>query len=483
MRVLRGKISDNWLEHWDFLLLDVVFLQIAYIAAYIFRNGFHNLYANTVYLNIGIIICLAGICAAFFLEGYQDILKRGYFQEFKAVVKHVFTVCVFAVSYLFLTKSSEEFSRISFVVFACGGVLILYLERLLWKTYLLRNKKGYYRQKALIILTVSSIGEQVVRNVRKNSRHERKIIGVVFTDRSDLVGSAVEGEKVVCSKENFCNYIQRKWVDEVLINTGDTAAVPKQLVDSCIKMGITVHFTIPEIGEEVRNQKIETVAGYVVISAGISAASPGELFLKRLMDIAGAAVGLVITGIVYIFIAPAIYFSSPGPVLFSQIRVGKNGRKFKIYKFRSMYPDAEEKKKDLLEKNQMKGQIFKMEDDPRIIGSGPAGKRHGLGWFLRKTSIDELPQFWNILKGDMSLVGTRPPTVDEWERYERHHRGRLAIKPGLTGLWQVSGRSDIQDFEEIVKMDIQYIQNWNLGLDIKILLKTIWVVLKGEGSR
>src|SRR5699024_10128044 len=124
----------------------------------------------------------------------------------------------------------------------------------------------------------SSIGEQVVRNVRKNSRHERKIIGVVFTDRSDLVGSAVEGEKVVCSKENFCNYIQRKWVDEVLINTGDTAAVPKQLVDSCIKMGITVHFTIPEIGEEVRNQKIETVAGYVVISAGISAASPGELF-------------------------------------------------------------------------------------------------------------------------------------------------------------------------------------------------------------
>lgn len=147
-----------------------------------------------------------------------------------------------------------------------------------------------------------------------------------------------------------------------------------------------------------------------------------------------------------------------------------------------MYLDAEEKKESLQEKNKMKGLMFKVDADPRIIGSGPDGKKHGIGWLIRKTSIDEFPQFLNVLKGDMSLVGTRPPTVDEWNQYEYHHRVRMAIKPGLTGLWQVSGRSNITDFEEVVKLDLNYIQNWSLELDIKILLKTIGVVLIGRGS-
>ena len=145
--------------------------------------------------------------------------------------------------------------------------------------------------------------------------------------------------------------------------------------------------------------------------------------------------------------------------------------------------DAEKKKQELKEKNQMNGYMFKLDADPRIIGSGADGTRHGLGWFIRKTSIDEFPQFLNILKGDMSLVGTRPPTVDEWEQYAYHHRGRMATKPGLTGLWQVSGRSNITDFEEVVRLDVEYIQKWNLALDIKILLKTIVVVCKGQGSK
>ena len=145
-----------------------------------------------------------------------------------------------------------------------------------------------------------------------------------------------------------------------------------------------------------------------------------------------------------------------------------------------MYLDAEERKAELMAQNKVKdGLMFKMENDPRIIG-GENGK--GIGNFIRKTSIDEFPQFLNVLKGDMSLVGTRPPTLDEWEKYELHHRARLAIKPGLTGMWQVSGRSDITDFEEVVKLDTKYIMNWSLGKDIKILLKTVWVVLKKKGS-
>ena len=145
--------------------------------------------------------------------------------------------------------------------------------------------------------------------------------------------------------------------------------------------------------------------------------------------------------------------------------------------------DAEERKKELMKQNEMKGLMFKMENDPRIIGSGADGSKHGLGWFIRKTSLDEFPQLRNVLKGDMSLVGTRPPTVDEWKQYEPYHRGRLAVKPGLTGMWQVSGRSDITDFEEVVKLDMEYVKNWNIGMDIKILLKTVGVVLKGSGSK
>ncbi|MCD8022488.1 MAG: sugar transferase, partial [Lachnospiraceae bacterium] len=151
--------------------------------------------------------------------------------------------------------------------------------------------------------------------------------------------------------------------------------------------------------------------------------------------------------------------------------------------FRSMYQDAEERKADLMARNEMKGQMFKLENDPRIIGSSPDGTRHGIGHFIRSTSIDEFPQFWNVLKGDMSLVGTRPPLVGEVTNYDMHHRARLAIKPGLTGLWQVSGRSDITDFEEVVRLDTEYIQNWSISLDIKILFKTIQVIFTGKGSK
>ena len=145
-----------------------------------------------------------------------------------------------------------------------------------------------------------------------------------------------------------------------------------------------------------------------------------------------------------------------------------------MYKFRSMYRDAEERKKALMEQNEMKGLMFKMTDDPRITK---------VGRFIRATSIDELPQFFNVLKGDMSLVGTRPPTVDEFMQYAGYHKRRLSIKPGITGLWQVSGRSNIEDFEDVVKLDLEYIDNWSLALDIKILFKTVLVVFKKDGSR
>ena len=195
---------------------------------------------------------------------------------------------------------------------------------------------------------------------------------------------------------------------------------------------------------------------------------------KRFFDIVLSLLGLIILSPVFLCVALAIKIDDAGPAFFKQKRVGKNGRYFYIYKVRSMYQDAEARKAELMEKNEMKGFMFKMTDDPRITK---------VGKFIRSTSIDELPQFWNVLKGDMSLVGTRPPTVDEFKQYEARHKRRLSMKPGLTGLWQVSGRSNIEDFEEVVRLDCEYIDNWSIQLDIQIILKTVVVIFKKVGSK
>ena len=195
---------------------------------------------------------------------------------------------------------------------------------------------------------------------------------------------------------------------------------------------------------------------------------------RRTQDVVLSALALVVLSPVMLATAIAIVVDDPsaGPI-FSQERIGRDGKPFRFYKFRSMCPNAEAKLDDLLGQNEMDGPVFKIKDDPRITR---------VGKFIRKTSIDELPQFYNVLKGDMSLVGTRPPTVDEFRQYESHQKRRLSAKPGITGLWQVSGRNEIKDFEDVVKLDVQYIDNWSIGLDIKIILKTIKVVFEKGGE-
>ena len=265
-------------------------------------------------------------------------------------------------------------------------------------------------------------------------------------------------------------------MDEALFSIPTELALPDKLIKNFGIMGITIHIKLARVADDSSNQIVEKLEGYTVLSTSINMVSAGQLIFKRTMDICGGLVGMLLTGIIFIFVAPIIYIKSPGPIFFKQVRIGKNGKKFNIYKFRSMYMDAEERKKELMAQNDIKdGMMFKMDNDPRII--------KGIGNFIRDYSLDEFPQFWNVLKGDMSLVGTRPPTVDEWEKYEMHHRSRLAFKPGLTGMWQVSGRSNITDFEEVVRLDTEYIKKWNPGLDIKILFKTVAVVLGKVGSK
>jgi lipopolysaccharide/colanic/teichoic acid biosynthesis glycosyltransferase len=192
---------------------------------------------------------------------------------------------------------------------------------------------------------------------------------------------------------------------------------------------------------------------------------------KRLIDICGAIVGLLLTGLLFFPIVIAIKLDSPGSIFFSQTRCGLRGKNFQIWKFRSMFVDADKKKH--LVPNKAKGYIFKNDQDPRVTC---------VGRFLRSTSIDEFPQFWNVLKGEMSLVGTRPPTPDEVAKYNEHHLKRLGVKPGLTGEWQVKGRSKVKNFEEIVSMDLDYQEKWSIAYDLWLILKTIVVVFKRDGA-
>ncbi|MBK4729809.1 sugar transferase [Oxynema sp. CENA135] len=193
--------------------------------------------------------------------------------------------------------------------------------------------------------------------------------------------------------------------------------------------------------------------------------------VKRAIDIVGALVGLMLTGLLLLPIAIAMQLDSPGPIFFSQIRCGYKGRPFRMWKFRSMVVNAEQLQH--LVNNQVNGHLFKNEQDPRVTR---------VGRFLRRTSLDELPQFWNVLKGDMSLVGTRPPTQAEVERYHKHHLKRLDVKPGLTGEWQTNGRSSIKDFEEVIHLDLEYQRKWSVSYDLLLIVKTIQVVFNKTGA-
>lgn len=468
------KNKSIWQKHFDFILLDIICLQIAYMIAFGIRHGSIVPYADSRYRNVGLILALLQVCIGFFMEAYKNILRRGHFEEFKKTVLFVTVVIMFVFTYLFITKTSRIFSRAVFLYLWVLGVLLIYLERICWKQVLRQRMKDEKYLLSLIIVTTKERAEEVISVIGKRQYTGFYIQGVILADRENRKeGIFIHNVPVVADSNDAFAYLQEQIVDEVFIDLPENMDWRGKILDICTEMGITTHLNMGGIGLGNKNAIVETFSDYVVITSSIRIAEPRQLLVKRIMDIAGGIIGVLFTVILTIILGPVIFIQSPGPIFFSQERVGRNGRRFRIYKFRSMYPDAEERKKELMEQNKMQGLMFKMDNDPRII---PIGK------FIRKTSLDEFPQFFNVLKGDMSLVGTRPPTVDEYEQYEAHHKARLAAKPGLTGMWQVSGRSDIVDFEEVVRLDKKYIAEWNIGMDLRILFETVKVVITGKGS-
>ncbi len=470
----KRKIVENILV----LSADLLALFISFCIAGALRYGSFNweeMYGNQTQQITLILVLYSAVY--FFTNQYNTFFARGKIDELYAVIREeviFFTILLVA---FYLIHPADTISRLLMLYFVFVNTLLLYLFRLALKAYMFRiYKKGRYAHKLVLVSTAKEAPCTVHRLLEKLPADWNRTMSAVIILDQDMKGQSFEIIPVVAGKMDCMDYIVHSDVDEVLfvwqrIEENEEA---KELINEIQMMGIQVDVNIGLFNIVKHGMKtLDRVGDYSVVAFTRNVISTKGTIAKRLMDIAGSLVGMMFFGIASIFVVPAIKLESPGPAIFSQIRVGKNGRYFRLYKFRSMYVDAEERKKDLQARNEVKGLMFKIEDDPRITK---------VGHFLRRTSLDELPQFWNILKGDMSLVGTRPPTVDEYEQYEARHKARLSMTPGLTGFWQISGRSDIHDFEEVVRLDMQYIDHWSIGLDIKILIKTVLVVLTRRGS-
>ncbi len=455
--------KKSWLKHLDFTILDIVCLEASLVIAYLLRFGWYMPYAREPYERLAVIVVLIDICVVFFFEPYNGILRRGHFQEANACITFCTIIFAGVLAYEVATKQTEIYSRKVIYAYWLISMALVFTERFVVKHIIRQRMRNEKNLSVMILLTTAEYAKEVLLEFEHLQYCDFTVSGVIVVDQN-LKGVKICGVPVVANADDCFDYLRTHVVDEVFIN-GNTRESSQALANELLGMGLTVHYNLVHMNALAPNKAVEKYGNYLVLTSSMKIASPRQVFAKRLMDIAGSAVGLIACGIAFVIFAPLIKIQSPGPIFFSQIRMGKNGRKFKIYKFRSMNVDAEAQKASLMAQNEMSGFMFKMENDPRIF---PIGR------VMRKFSIDELPQFFNVLKGDMSLVGTRPPTVEEFEQYELHHKARLGIKPGITGMWQVSGRSAIKDFEEVVALDTHYISQWSIGLDFKILFLTVF---------
>lgn len=457
------KSPQGWLKHWDFILLDIFCLQLAFVVAYLVRQGLENPYSDQIYRTVAFVFMLCQIVVMFLGQSYQDILKRGYYIEFTKTAKHVLMVMLLSVLYLFATQQAVSYSRLTLFYTAFLYLCFDYVGRVWHKENVLKKNATKKKEKSMVVVVSLAEAKETIEKILSAPIQNFSINGIALIDDNPGV-KEIAGIPVVGNMDTISEYLCHEWVDEVFVKISETEPYPQKLIDEIIIMGLTVHLSLGEMEKSLSGKNfIEKIGGYSVITSSINTASPKQLLYKRLMDIAGGIVGCLLTVILIVVIGPMIYIKSPGPIFFSQVRIGKNGKKFKIYKFRSMYMDAEERKAELMSQNKMEGLMFKMDYDPRIIGSEKKDKNgnpKGIGNFIRKTSLDEFPQFWNVLKGDMSLVGTRPPTVDEWEQYELHHRSRMSIKPGITGMWQA--RLRLLYLVNSSLMNMLIITRWNL---------------------
>lgn len=455
--------------------LDMACVVMSYLVATFLRYYTKRDWGDkTLHYMVCLVFLLFCSVHSILFDRNSNFMVRGYLKEFVSVCRSVAFMVIGTLLVVFFLRWASILSRIVVGNFIWIVILLTWTVRILFKKFLKKHILSDKNVIKVVAVSEKELMESTINHIMdKGENLGYKVVRAYCSDADTPY--YVRDVHVHRGVDNITSRLITDPFDEVLINAPH---MPRQVLQEMIlgfnEMGIVTHYCLEDPGEGLNNTSLGNFMGYSVLTYCVNTVNYKHLFIKRAFDILGGIVGLIFTGILTIFLGPAIKLDSPGPIFFSQTRVGKNGRRFKMYKFRSMYIDAEARKKELEAQNQMKGLMFKMENDPRVTK---------VGAFIRKTSLDEFPQFLNVLKGDMSLVGTRPPTEAEFEQYNEHYRRRLSMTPGLTGLWQISGRSDIEDFDEVVKLDLKYIDNWSLSEDIKIILQTIGVVLFGKGAR
>ncbi|MCR5532168.1 MAG: sugar transferase [Lachnospiraceae bacterium] len=492
------KNTQGWLKHIDFILWDLIVLQVSFILAYKIRHGMNlSPYEVDTYRSLALVFIVIDLLVIVLFNTMHNVVKRGFLREIIQSFRHALLVLLLMTLYLFSMQSGDTFSRITVYLTSGFHFVFGYVIRMLWRPVIRHINKRRPKDTMILIADEKQVPEIVTRT---SSLDGFRYTGLILSNRN-ATGEEIAEIPVVSGLADAAEYICRERVDEVFfysaqmsdcnsatgtegVSSADVQGQINVLVEQCRQMAIPVHIRLP-LSNVGGKTFIEKVGGYDVLTTTANYAAPWKLALKRLIDILGGLVGSIMALIIMLIVGQKIKKESPGPILFKQTRIGLNGKKFTMYKLRSMYMDAEERKQELMNQNLVSdGMMFKMDFDPRIIGNKiEDGKQvTGIGEKIRSSSLDEFPQFFNILKGEMSLVGTRPPTEDEWEKYKYHHRARLATKPGLTGMWQVNGRSKVTDFEEVVKLDTEYINNWSMRLDLIILVKTFFAVLKKDGA-
>ena len=390
--------------------------------------------------------------------------------ELWKIVKTVVVGSLVVVAVIVVRKFDP--SRAFLGLFAGLDTALLVLVRMACVSVARHQRKRGYDKVYVVVAGTGRAARNHVDELRAHPEWGLEVRGLL-SEVPKLAVDEVAGIKVIGPLSGLPELLKREVVDEVHFAVSRrTLERLDAAVRVCDEMGVTVRIVMGLLGKLNSRPSLDQVGGMSLLTLSSTPRDEAALVLKRLIDVALSAVALVAASPALLLATIAVKLSSAGPAIFRQKRSGMNGRVFTLYKFRTMVQDAEALKAQLESKNEMDGPVFKIKDDPRITG---------VGRVLRKLSIDELPQLWNVLRGDMSVVGPRPPIPAEVEKYERWQRRRLSMRPGITCIWQVSGRSNI-DFRRWMEMDLEYIDNWSLGLDLKIILKTIPAVLSSRGA-